>query len=77
MDRKGERSSFPPIDPSLQLLLSTSGTTGSQKYVRLSREAVLANARQIAQALAIDEEASASPICLCIIPTGFPSSLRI
>jgi acyl-CoA synthetase (AMP-forming)/AMP-acid ligase II len=47
--------SFPPIDPALQLLLSTSGTTGSQKYVRLSRDAVVANARQIAQALAIDE----------------------
>ena len=26
--------SFPPINPALQLLLSTSGTTGSQKYVR-------------------------------------------
>ncbi len=48
-------SSFQPIDPALQLLLSTSGTTGSQKYVRLSREAVVANARQIARALAIDE----------------------
>jgi acyl-CoA synthetase (AMP-forming)/AMP-acid ligase II len=48
-------SSFPPIGPALQLLLSTSGTTGSQKYVRLSREAVVANARQIAQALDIDE----------------------
>ncbi len=48
-------SSFPPIDPALQFLLSTSGTTGSQKYVRLSRDAVVANARQIAQALAIDE----------------------
>jgi acyl-CoA synthetase (AMP-forming)/AMP-acid ligase II len=48
-------SSFPPIDPALQLLLSTSGTTGSQKYVRLSRDAVVANARQIAQALSIDE----------------------
>jgi acyl-coenzyme A synthetase/AMP-(fatty) acid ligase len=48
-------SSFPPIDPALQLLLSTSGTTGSQKYVRLSRDAVVANARQIAHALAIDE----------------------
>jgi acyl-CoA synthetase (AMP-forming)/AMP-acid ligase II len=47
--------SFPPIDPALQLLLSTSGTTGSQKYVRLSRDAVVANARQIAEALAIDE----------------------
>jgi acyl-CoA synthetase (AMP-forming)/AMP-acid ligase II len=49
-------SSFPPIDPALQLLLSTSGTTGSQKYVRLSRDAVVANARQIAEALAIDEQ---------------------
>ena len=49
-------SAFPPIDPALQLLLSTSGTTGSQKYVRLSRDAVVANARQIAQALAIDEQ---------------------
>ena len=48
-------TSSPPIDLALQLLLSTSGTTGSQKYVRLSRDAVVANARQIAQALAIDE----------------------
>jgi acyl-CoA synthetase (AMP-forming)/AMP-acid ligase II len=47
--------SFPPIDPAVQLLPSTSGTTGSQKYVRLSRDAVVANARQIAEALAIDE----------------------
>jgi acyl-CoA synthetase (AMP-forming)/AMP-acid ligase II len=44
-----------PIDPALELLLSTSGTTGSRKYVRLSRDAVVANARQIAKALAIDE----------------------
>jgi acyl-CoA synthetase (AMP-forming)/AMP-acid ligase II len=51
-------SSFPPIDPVLQLLLSTSGTTGSQKYVRLSRNAVVANARQIAEALAIDERSA-------------------
>src|ERR1700761_135323 len=47
--------SFPPINPALELLLSTSGTTGSQKYVRLSHDAVVANARQIAAALAIDE----------------------
>ncbi|HTZ68020.1 MAG TPA: AMP-binding protein [Roseiarcus sp.] len=44
------------IDPALQLLLSTSGTTGSRKYVRLSRDAILANARQIARALAVGEE---------------------
>jgi acyl-CoA synthetase (AMP-forming)/AMP-acid ligase II len=48
-------SSFPTIDPALQLLLSTSGTTGSRKYVRLSRAAIVANARQIAAALAVDE----------------------
>ena len=44
-----------PIDPALGLLLSTSGTTGSRKYVRLSRDAIVANARQIAGALAIDD----------------------
>jgi acyl-CoA synthetase (AMP-forming)/AMP-acid ligase II len=43
------------IYPPLGLLLSTSGTTGSRKYVRLSRDAVIANARQIAGALAIDQ----------------------
>ena len=43
------------VDPALQLLLSTSGTTGSRKYVRLSRGAVVANARQIAKALSIDD----------------------
>ena len=46
------------IEPALGLLLSTSGTTGSRKYVRLSREAVVANARQIAEALAIDERSA-------------------
>ena len=56
MDRKRDASRRPPpIDPALRLLLSTSGTTGSRKYVRLSRDAVVANARQIAEALAIDE----------------------
>ncbi len=56
MDREGQPAvASSTIDPALQLLLSTSGTTGSQKYVRLSRDAVVANARQIAEALAIDE----------------------
>ena len=44
-----------PVHPSLLLLLATSGTTGAARFVRLSRAAVLANARQIAQALAIDD----------------------
>jgi acyl-CoA synthetase (AMP-forming)/AMP-acid ligase II len=50
----------PPVDinPALRLLLSTSGTTGSQKYVRLSRDAIVANARQIAEALAINESST-------------------
>jgi len=42
-----------PINPELALLLSTSGSTGSPKFVRLARSAVVANARQIAKALAI------------------------
>lgn len=41
----------PPLHPDLALLLSTSGSTGSPKLVRLSRDAVVANARSIAQAL--------------------------
>lgn len=41
------------LHPDLALLLSTSGTTGSAKFVRLSADAILANARQIATALAI------------------------
>jgi acyl-CoA synthetase (AMP-forming)/AMP-acid ligase II len=52
--RDGKSSSV-AVDAALHLLLSTSGTTGSRKYVRLSREAILANAHQIAKALAIDE----------------------
>lgn len=43
-----------PIHPDLLLLLSTSGTTGSAKFVRLSAEAVAANARQIAASLSIE-----------------------
>jgi acyl-coenzyme A synthetase/AMP-(fatty) acid ligase len=40
--------------PDLAVLLATSGSTGDPKFVRLSREAVLANARAIATALHID-----------------------
>lgn len=39
--------------PDLAVMLSTSGSTGSPKVVRLSRDAVEANARQIADVLAI------------------------
>ncbi len=42
------------LHPSLQLLLSTSGTTGSPKLVRLSLANLQANARSIAQYLELD-----------------------
>ncbi len=41
------------IHPDLCLMLATSGSTGNPRFVRLSRRAVTANARQIAEALAI------------------------
>jgi len=41
------------LHPELFVLLSTSGTTGAAKFVRLSQAAVTANAHAIAQALSI------------------------
>jgi acyl-CoA synthetase (AMP-forming)/AMP-acid ligase II len=57
IERKAEPSPV-RIDPAVALLLSTSGTTGSRKYVRLSRDAIVANARQIAKALSIDQQSA-------------------
>ncbi|MDB4987242.1 MAG: AMP-dependent synthetase and ligase [Myxococcaceae bacterium] len=50
------------LHPSLAVLLSTSGTTGSPKLVRLSHENLLANARSIASYLELgpDERAISS-----------------
>jgi acyl-CoA synthetase (AMP-forming)/AMP-acid ligase II len=44
-----------PIHPDLTLLISTSGSTGSPKLVRLSRRNLESNARQINQAVRITE----------------------
>lgn len=44
-----------PLHPELALLLSTSGSTGSPKFVRLRRSNVEANAESIRQALTINE----------------------
>ena len=52
-EREAARDDFPEIHPDLALLLATSGSTGSPKLVRLSARAVEANARSIAEALAI------------------------
>ena len=45
----------PEIHPELALCLTTSGSTGSPKFVRLSEKNVLANAESIAEYLEIDE----------------------
>lgn len=45
-----------PLHNSLALLLTTSGSTGSPKLVRLSYENVLANAQSIAEYLSIDDK---------------------
>ena len=45
-----------PVHPELGLLLSTSGTTGNSKFVRLSRAAIAINARQIATALGMSSD---------------------
>jgi acyl-CoA synthetase (AMP-forming)/AMP-acid ligase II len=56
------------LHPELSLLLSTSGSTGSPKLVRLSHAAVLANAEAIADALGIradDVAATTLPLHYC------------
>ena len=45
----------PKINPELALCLTTSGSTGSPKFVRLSAKNVLANAESITEYLEIDE----------------------
>jgi len=45
----------PEINPELALCLTTSGSTGSPKFVRLSAKNVLANAESIAEYLEIDQ----------------------
>lgn len=49
----GESGDAPDINPDLAILLSTSGTTGSSKFVRLSSRNVDENAAQIIAALGI------------------------
>ena len=45
----------PGLDPDLALLLSTSGSTGSPKLIRLSRKNLESNAEQIAEYLELDQ----------------------
>jgi len=58
----------PPLHPDLALLLSTSGSTGSPKLVRLSHTNVAANARSIASYLDLrpgDATVTSLPLTYC------------
>jgi acyl-coenzyme A synthetase/AMP-(fatty) acid ligase len=62
-----------PLHPDLGVLLTTSGSTGSPKLVRLSRRAVAANARQIAAALAMTSQDRA----VSLLPLGYSFGLSV
>ncbi len=53
---KREITNASELHPDLKQLLSTSGSTGSPKFVRLTERNVVSNAQSIASALAIREE---------------------
>jgi len=54
--RRRKRPDGAPLHHDLALLLSTSGSTGSPKFVRLKRSNVEANAKSIRQALSISSQ---------------------
>ncbi|GAB5375699.1 MAG: AMP-binding protein [Acuticoccus sp.] len=62
-----------PLHPELALVLSTSGSTGSGKFVRLSRANVLANARAIATYLAIEPDDRAA----LVLPLNYCYGLSV
>ncbi len=61
------------LDPDLAILLSTSGTTGSPKFVRLSHRNIRANADSICQALAITPDDRA----MCSLPFYYSYGLSV
>jgi len=63
----------PAVHPAPGLLLSTSGTTGSSKLVRLSLDAVIENARQIVEALRLNE----SDVGLVHLPLQYSYGLSV
>jgi hypothetical protein len=66
--RQRTRSAAPPVHADLALLLSTSGSTGSPKLVRLSHANLASNAAAIAESLrvtAADRAITALPLHYC------------
>ncbi len=63
----------PPLHPELAVMLSTSGTTGATKLVRLSAEAVDANARSIVEYLGIGNDQRA----ITTLPLGYSYGLSV
>lgn len=61
------------VHPDLALLLTTSGSTGNPKLVRLSRTAVQTNAEQIAEALEIDE----NEVAITTLPLFYSYGLSV
>lgn len=70
---QANRTPLPPFSPELGLLLSTSGTTGSPKLVRLSYRALQSNADAISEYLSLcpDERA------LTMLPPSYSYGLSI
>ena len=68
-----ERFATERVHPDLALLLTTSGSTGNPKLVRLSRDAVLANAEQIAQTLGI----TAGDVAITTLPLFYSYGMSV
>jgi acyl-CoA synthetase (AMP-forming)/AMP-acid ligase II len=61
------------VHPDLALLLTTSGSTGDPKLVRLSRSAVLANAEQVAESLGI----TGNDVAITTLPLFYSYGLSV
>lgn len=70
-----DKGSTPPIviHPDLCLLLSTSGSTGSPKFVRLTKSNIIQNAKAIANVLKID----ATDVALAHLPLHYSYGLSV
>jgi long-chain acyl-CoA synthetase len=70
---EAEQNGRPVIFKDLALLLSTSGTTGSSKFVRLTKSNILSNARSIKEYLSIDENQTT----ITLLPMQYSFGLSI